>query len=84
MVTVAIAGGTGKIGLTIAEVLKENLKHKVIVLSRKVRISVLVVQEQCPPPEKFRLWLTRSPYRSQKPTMRTPPCLPWTTPTPTH
>jgi predicted dinucleotide-binding enzyme len=52
MVTVAIAGGTGKIGLTIAEVLKENLKHKVIVLSRKVCISVLLAQDQCPPPRK--------------------------------
>ncbi|KAI9839153.1 MAG: hypothetical protein M1819_003146 [Sarea resinae] len=35
MVTVAVAGGTGKLGLTIVEVLKANPKHKVIVLSRK-------------------------------------------------
>ncbi|OIW25676.1 NAD(P)-binding protein [Coniochaeta ligniaria NRRL 30616] len=37
MVTVAIAGGTGHIGLTIAEVLKKNPNHRVIVLSRTVR-----------------------------------------------
>lgn len=36
MVNIAIAGGTGNMGGTIAEVLKENPKHKVIVLSRKV------------------------------------------------
>ena len=53
MVTIAIAGGTGKIGLTIAEVLKENPKHKVIVLSRKVCISVLLIQDQCPAPQKI-------------------------------
>ncbi|KAK1763389.1 hypothetical protein QBC33DRAFT_550029 [Phialemonium atrogriseum] len=35
MVAIAIAGGTGNIGQTIAEVLKENPEHKVIVLSRK-------------------------------------------------
>jgi short-subunit dehydrogenase involved in D-alanine esterification of teichoic acids len=36
MVTVAIAGGTGGIGRTIAEVVKANQNHKVIILSRKV------------------------------------------------
>ena len=36
MVVIAIAGGTGNIGQTIAEVLKENPEHRVIVLSRKV------------------------------------------------
>jgi NAD dependent epimerase/dehydratase family enzyme len=36
MVTIAIAGGTGHIGQTLAEVLKESPKHKLILLSRKV------------------------------------------------
>jgi NAD dependent epimerase/dehydratase family enzyme len=36
MVNIAIAGGTGNIGQTLVEVLKESPKHKVIVLSRKV------------------------------------------------
>jgi len=36
MVNVAVAGGAGKLGLTIVEHLKENSKHNVIVLSRKV------------------------------------------------
>ncbi|KAF3761010.1 NAD(P)-binding protein [Cryphonectria parasitica EP155] len=35
MVTVAIAAGNGHVGGTIASVLKENPKHKVIILSRK-------------------------------------------------
>jgi hypoxanthine phosphoribosyltransferase len=39
MVVIAIAGGGGRLALSIAEVLKENPKHKVIILSRKVRIS---------------------------------------------
>ena len=36
MVTVAVAGGTGNVGRTFVDVLKENPKHNVIVLSRKV------------------------------------------------
>lgn len=36
MVNIAVVGGTGNMGGTIAEVLKDNPKHKVIVLSRKV------------------------------------------------
>ena len=36
MVTVAIAGGTGKIGHAITDALKESPRHKVIVLARKV------------------------------------------------
>lgn len=35
MVVVAVAGGTGHLGQAIVEVLKENPKHKVIVLGRK-------------------------------------------------
>ncbi|KAJ5605150.1 hypothetical protein N7510_010304 [Penicillium lagena] len=35
MVRVAIAGGTGKLGKTIVEVLSQNQKHNVIVLTRK-------------------------------------------------
>ena len=35
MVTVAVAGGSGNLGLTIVEALKES-KHKVIVIVRKV------------------------------------------------
>lgn len=40
MAVIAIAGGGGRLALTIAEVLKENPKHKVFILSRKVRLSV--------------------------------------------
>jgi len=36
MVTVAVAGGSGNVGLTIVDALKESPKHKVIVLVRKV------------------------------------------------
>ncbi|PVH81493.1 NAD(P)-binding protein [Cadophora sp. DSE1049] len=35
MVNVAVAGGTGKVGKTIVEVLKANPKHKVFILSRE-------------------------------------------------
>jgi uncharacterized protein YbjT (DUF2867 family) len=37
MVNVAVAGGTGNVGLTIVDALKASPKHKVIVLARKVR-----------------------------------------------
>jgi len=36
MVKVAVAGGTGSVGRTIVDALKENPKHEVIVLARKV------------------------------------------------
>ncbi|KAJ9614099.1 hypothetical protein H2200_002235 [Cladophialophora chaetospira] len=35
MVTVAVAGGSGNLGLTIVEALKKSQKHKVIILARK-------------------------------------------------
>ncbi|VUC36364.1 unnamed protein product [Clonostachys rosea] len=37
MKTIAVAGGTGKLGLTIAETLQENPEYSVIVLSRKTQ-----------------------------------------------
>lgn len=37
MPTVAIAGGTGRLGLTFAETLKDSPIYKVIVLARNVR-----------------------------------------------
>lgn len=37
MVKVAVSGGLGNVGKTIVEVLKDDPKHDVIVLSRKVR-----------------------------------------------
>ncbi|KAK7219672.1 hypothetical protein V2G26_007675 [Clonostachys chloroleuca] len=37
METIAVAGGTGKLGLTIAETLQENPEYSVIVLSRKAQ-----------------------------------------------
>lgn len=40
MVVVAVAGGTGHLGQTIIEVLRDNPKHKVIVLARKVRLKI--------------------------------------------
>jgi nucleoside-diphosphate-sugar epimerase len=36
MVTVAVAGGTGDLGRTIVDALKESPNHKVIVLARQV------------------------------------------------
>lgn len=36
MVIVAVVGGTGNVGKTIVDALKENGKHEVIVLTRKV------------------------------------------------
>lgn len=36
MVTVAVAGGAGNLGRNIVDALKENPKHTVIVLVRKV------------------------------------------------
>ncbi|EXJ57236.1 hypothetical protein A1O7_07583 [Cladophialophora yegresii CBS 114405] len=35
MVTVAVAGGTGNLGRTIVDALKESPNHKVVVLTRK-------------------------------------------------
>ncbi|CAH0023676.1 unnamed protein product [Clonostachys rhizophaga] len=37
METIAVAGGTGKLGLTIAETLQENPEYSIIVLSRKAQ-----------------------------------------------
>lgn len=37
MITVAVAGGSGKLGRTIVEVLTANPKYRTIALSRKVR-----------------------------------------------
>jgi uncharacterized protein YbjT (DUF2867 family) len=36
MVVVAVVGGTGSVGRTIVDAFKEDGKHKVIVLARKV------------------------------------------------
>lgn len=38
MINVAVAGGLGNVGKTIVEVLKEDPKYNVIILSRKVRL----------------------------------------------
>jgi NAD dependent epimerase/dehydratase family enzyme len=38
MVVVAIVGGTGSVGHTLVDAFKENAKHDVIVLARKVSI----------------------------------------------
>ena len=38
MPTVAVAGGTGKLGRTIVEMLLENPGYNVVVLSRQVRV----------------------------------------------
>lgn len=37
MVTVAVAGGTGGIGSTIVDILRQNPRHKMVILTRKVR-----------------------------------------------
>lgn len=39
MVNVAVLGGTGHVGKTIVEVLNDDPKHSVIILSRKVRLG---------------------------------------------
>ena len=39
MVTVAVAGGTGKVGRTIVEAIIAAGKHEAVVLSREVSIS---------------------------------------------
>jgi NAD dependent epimerase/dehydratase family enzyme len=59
MVTLPVAGGTGKLGLTIVEVLKQNPKHKVIILSRKVRICLLLTQDH-DPSLQVTTWLTKA------------------------
>lgn len=41
MVVVAIAGGTGNVGRTIVDAFKEDGKHEVIILARKVSEAVL-------------------------------------------
>jgi hypothetical protein len=43
MVRVAVAGGTGGIGLIVVEAIVANKKHDVFVLSRKVSIWGLTV-----------------------------------------
>lgn len=40
MVVVAVAGGTGGVGRTIVETLRQNPRYKTIVLARKVRYPV--------------------------------------------
>jgi NAD dependent epimerase/dehydratase family enzyme len=39
MVIVAVAGGTGNVGRTIVEVLRQTKEHQVIVLSRSVSLE---------------------------------------------
>lgn len=39
MVNVAVAGGTGKVGKTILEVLKSQTRHKPFLLTRKVSFA---------------------------------------------
>jgi uncharacterized protein YbjT (DUF2867 family) len=39
MVTVAVAGGTGKVGRTIVEAIVAAGEHKVVILSREVSVS---------------------------------------------
>lgn len=39
MVTVAVAGGTGRLGRTIVDALRRSQNHEVIVLTRKVKIN---------------------------------------------
>jgi uncharacterized protein YbjT (DUF2867 family) len=50
MVTVAVAGGTGKVGRTIVEAIVAAGKHEVVVLSREV--SLLIKSDMA-------TWLTR-------------------------
>lgn len=39
MVNIAVAGGTGKVGKTILEVLKSQIRHKPFLLTRKVSFA---------------------------------------------
>lgn len=39
MVKVAIAGGTGDVGRTIVEIIKDNPRHEAVILTRKVMNS---------------------------------------------
>lgn len=48
MVKVAIAGGTGKLGQTIAEVLSLSSKQSVIILSRQVRTLISIFSKIIP------------------------------------
>jgi aspartate-semialdehyde dehydrogenase len=41
MVVVAVVGGTGSVGKTIVDAFKEDGKHKVIVLARKVGTHIM-------------------------------------------
>jgi nucleoside-diphosphate-sugar epimerase len=45
MVTVAVAGGTGKVGRTIVEAIIAAGKHQVIVLSREVSFTICDFQK---------------------------------------
>ena len=47
MVTVAVAGGTGKVGRTLVEAIVAAGKHEVVVLSREVSLSTLPYIETC-------------------------------------
>ena len=40
MVTVAVAGGTGRVGRVIVDALKKSEEHEVIVLTRKVHMDL--------------------------------------------
>lgn len=58
MVKVAIAGGTGDVGRTIVEVIRNDSKHEAIVLARKVS------EPRKEKPETYCLRFTYSPRKS--------------------
>jgi uncharacterized protein YbjT (DUF2867 family) len=41
MINIAVAGGTGQLGLTLVEDLTKNPNHHIVVLSRKVRAALV-------------------------------------------
>ena len=55
MVTVAVAGGLGGVGRTIADAVNESKKHKAITLTRKVSSEYLFFLNMFPPIDTFAL-----------------------------
>lgn len=46
MVVVAVAGGTGGIGGAIVDTLRPNPRHKMIILTRKVRCPAITTNQE--------------------------------------
>ena len=74
MVVVAVAGGAGPVGKAIVDGLVEHGGHTIYVLSRSVRIPLLLVRDKSPPfcfNTYYRLAIPKTMSRTYKSTTAT-------------